>query len=67
MVAGHAAEDADKTCKFTLRDGARFHDRSKVLSGNAVASLKRGTKRDGYAIAVFREVAALSALSDRAM
>ncbi len=64
MVAGHVVEDAGKTWKFTLRDGLRFHDGTKVLARDAVASLKRWAKRDVYAISVFKQVADLSALSD---
>jgi peptide/nickel transport system substrate-binding protein len=64
MAAGHVIEDDGKTWKITLRDGLRFHDGDKVLARDAVASLKRWSKRDVYAISVFSQVDDLSAVSD---
>ena len=64
MAAGHVIEDDGKTWKITLRDGLRFHDGQKVLARDAVASLKRWSKRDVYAISVFGQVDELSAISD---
>jgi peptide/nickel transport system substrate-binding protein len=64
MAAGHVIEDDGKTWKITLRDGLRFHDGQKVLARDAVASLKRWSKRDVYGISVFAQVDDLSATSD---
>ena len=64
MAAGHVIEDDGKTWKITLRDGLRFHDGQKVLARDAVASLKRWSKRDVYGISVFAQVDDLSAISD---
>ena len=64
MAAGHVIEDDGKTWKITLRDGLRFHDGSKILARDAVASLNRWAKRDVYAISVWTDVDELSAISD---
>jgi len=42
MLAGHTVEDGAKTWRLTLRDGLLFHDGSKVLARDVVASLRRG-------------------------
>jgi peptide/nickel transport system substrate-binding protein len=67
MAAGHVIEDDGKTWKITLRDGLRFHDGQPVLARDAVASLKRWSKRDVFAISVFSQVEELSALSDNVL
>ena len=41
MLAGYTVEDGEKTWKLTLRDGLVFHDGSKVLARDVVASLLR--------------------------
>src|SRR3954447_25521822 len=41
MVEGHAVEDSGKLWTLTLRDGLMFHDGSKVLARDAVASIRR--------------------------
>jgi peptide/nickel transport system substrate-binding protein len=64
MAEGHVIEDDGKTWKIKLRDGLRFHDGEKVLARDAVASLKRWSKRDVFAISVFSQVDDLSAISD---
>jgi peptide/nickel transport system substrate-binding protein len=64
MAAGHVVEDDGKTWKITLREGLAFHDGSKVLARDCVASLKRWAKRDVFAISAFQQVDDISALSD---
>jgi peptide/nickel transport system substrate-binding protein len=46
MVAGHTVEADSKTWKLTLRDGLIFHDGTKVLARDCVASIKRWGVRD---------------------
>ena len=48
MLAGYSVEDGAKTWKLTLRDGLLFHDGSKVLSRDVVASLRRWAVRDAF-------------------
>ncbi|MEJ0016301.1 MAG: ABC transporter substrate-binding protein [Acetobacteraceae bacterium] len=64
MAAGHVVEDDGRTWKITLREGLRFHDGQPVLARDAVASLKRWSKRDVFAVSVFSLVDDLSAVSD---
>ena len=42
MLAGYTTEADGKTWKLTLRDGLTFHDGTKVLARDAVASLVAG-------------------------
>ncbi|HKM64475.1 MAG TPA: ABC transporter substrate-binding protein [Acidisphaera sp.] len=48
MAAGHVVEDDGKTWRITLRDGLMFHDGSKVLARDCVASIKRWGARDAF-------------------
>src|SRR6516225_2894132 len=52
MLAGYTVEDGAKTWKLTLRDGLLFHDGSKVLARDVVASLRRWAVRDAFGQAV---------------
>ncbi|MCX7382410.1 MAG: ABC transporter substrate-binding protein [Alphaproteobacteria bacterium] len=65
MAAGHVVENDGKTWKITLRDGLKFHDGEPVLARDAVASLKRWSKRDVYALSVFQQVDEVVAASDK--
>jgi peptide/nickel transport system substrate-binding protein len=42
MLAGHTVDNGAKTWRLTLRDGLLYHDGSKVLARDVVASLRRG-------------------------
>ncbi len=46
MVAGHTIEDDGRTWKLSLRDGLMFHDGTKVLARDCVASIRRWSARD---------------------
>ncbi len=65
MVAGHVSENDGKTWKLTLRDGLTFHDGSKVLARDAVASVARWGKRDSFGQALMARVDEMSAPDDR--
>src|SRR5437899_2917604 len=56
MVEGHVAENGGKTWSLTLREGLRFHDGSKVLARDAVASVARWGKRDSFGRALMLRV-----------
>lgn len=64
MLAGHTVEADGKTWKLTLRDGLMFHDGTKVLARDVVASLRRWGTRDAYGQALMDATDELSALSD---
>jgi peptide/nickel transport system substrate-binding protein len=65
MVEGHVTEDDNLTWKLTLRSGLTFHDGSKVLARDAVASITRWGKRDSFGQALMAQVNETSALDDR--
>lgn len=65
MVAGHVIENDGKTWKLTLRDGMMFHDGTKVLARDAVASVARWGKRDSFGQALMARVDEMSAPDDR--
>jgi peptide/nickel transport system substrate-binding protein len=65
MVAGHVTENDGRIWKLTLREGLAFHDGSKVLARDAVASVARWGKRDSYGQALMARVDELSAPDDR--
>src|SRR6185437_8127631 len=65
MVAGHVIENDGKTWKLTLREGLVFHDGSKVLARDAVASVARWGKRDSFGQALMPRVDEMAALDDR--
>ncbi len=65
MVAGHTIEDGGLVWSLTLRDGLRFHDGTPVLARDAVASIQRWAKRDGFGATLMARTAELSAPSDK--
>jgi peptide/nickel transport system substrate-binding protein len=65
MLAGYTTEDDGKTWKLTLRDGLTFHDGTKVLARDAVASLHRWGVVDAFGQALFDATDELSAPSDK--
>ncbi len=64
MLAGYTTEDDGKLWRLTLRDGLTFHDGSKVLARDVVASLQRWKTGDSYGQALFAVTDELSAPSD---
>jgi peptide/nickel transport system substrate-binding protein len=65
MVAGHTVDPDGKTWKLTLRDGLTFHDGTKVLARDCVASIKRWGVRDVLGQALMQRTDELSAADDR--
>ena len=64
MAAGHRIDDGGKLWEITLRDGLVFHDGTKVLARDVVASLQRWMKRDSFGGVLAPNVDELSAPSD---
>jgi peptide/nickel transport system substrate-binding protein len=68
QMADGATADADgKTWTIRLRDGLMFHDGSKVLARDAVASLQRWGRRDGFAQVVMGVTDEIHAGDDRTL
>jgi len=65
MVEGHRIEDDGKLWTLTLRDGLMFHDGSRVLARDAVASIQRWAARDAFGASLLAATAELSAPSDK--
>lgn len=65
MVAGHTVDDDGKTWTLTLRDGLMFHDGTKVLARDCVASIKRWSVRDQFGQTLMQRTDALTARDDR--
>ena len=65
MLEGHAIEDDGKRWNLTLREGLTFHDGSKVLARDCVASIRRWAKRDPFGGTLMDATDELSAPDDR--
>lgn len=65
MVEGHVVSEDGKVWTMTLREGLMFHDGSPVQARDAVASVKRWAKRDGFAQALTAALEDLSAPDER--
>jgi len=65
MVAGHTISSDMLQWDLTLRDGLKFHDGTPVLARDAVASIQRWGKRDGFGGVLMANTAELSAPSDK--
>jgi peptide/nickel transport system substrate-binding protein len=65
MVAGHTVENDGKTWTLTLRDGLVFHDGSKVLARDCVASIRRWGVRDFSGEMLMQRTDELTAPDDR--
>ncbi len=65
MVDGHAVEDGGKRWTLTLRDGLLFHDGSKVLARDCVASIRRWARRDAFGQTLMAVTDELSAPDDK--
>jgi peptide/nickel transport system substrate-binding protein len=64
MVAGHVISEDGRQWDLTLREGLRFHDGTQVLARDAVASIRRWWKRDGFGAQLAARTDELSAPSD---
>src|ERR1700735_1401827 len=65
MRAGHTVDSDGKVWTLTLRDGLLFHDGTKVLGRDVVASLRRWGTTDAFGQALMAATDDLSAPSDR--
>ena len=64
MVAGHTTSSDGKVWDLTLRPGLTFHDGTPVLARDAVASITRWGKRDGFGGRLMAATDELSAPDD---
>ena len=67
MAEGFTVEDDGKRWTIKLRDGLLFHDGTKVLARDCVASLKRWMQRDGVGQTIAARMDALEAPDDRTL
>ena len=65
MVAGHVVSADGKQWDLTLRPGLQFHDGTQVLARDAVASILRWSKRDGFGGRLLAVTDELSAPDDK--
>jgi peptide/nickel transport system substrate-binding protein len=65
MVAGHVISNDGLQWELTLRDGLRFHDDTPVLARDAVASIQRWWRRDGFGAVLASRTDEISAPSDK--
>jgi peptide/nickel transport system substrate-binding protein len=65
MVAGHVVSDGGKLWELTLRDGLTFHDGTKVLARDAVASIKRWGQRDAFGAELLARTDEMTAPTDK--
>ncbi len=67
MVDGHAVEDDGRRWTLTLRDGLLFHDGTKVLARDCVASIRRWARRDAFGQTLMAVTDELAASGDRSI
>ena len=67
VAAGHVLGDDGKRWTITLRDGLAFHDGSRVLARDCVASLRRWMERDSVGQTIAGRLDALEAPDDRTL
>ena len=65
MVEGHVVEGDGKLWTITLREGLGFHDGSRVLARDCVASIRRWARRDPFGATLMDATDELSAPDDR--
>jgi peptide/nickel transport system substrate-binding protein len=65
MVEGALADADGKQWRLTLRPGLKFHDGTKVLARDCVASIRRWGARDSFGQALLAATDELSAPDDR--
>jgi peptide/nickel transport system substrate-binding protein len=65
MVAGHTVEDDGRTWKLMLREGLAFHDGTRVLARDCVASVRRWGARDVMGQTLMARIDDLSAPDDK--
>jgi peptide/nickel transport system substrate-binding protein len=67
MVEGHVVDNDGKRWTMTLRDGLVFHDGTKVLARDCLASLQRWLKRDAVSETIDARVDAIETPDDRTL
>src|ERR1700742_1888344 len=67
MVEGHVIDDAGKRGTMKLREGLMWHDGTKVLARDCLASLKRWMARDATSVTINLRVDAIEAPDDRTL
>ncbi len=67
MVEGHVIDDDGKLWTMRLREGLLWHDGTKVLARDCVASLQRWMKRDATTPIIMDRVEAFEATDDRTL
>src|SRR5271168_1939397 len=67
MVEGHVIDDDGKRWTMTLREGLLWHDGTKVLARDFLASLQRWMKRDAVGATITLRVDAIEAPDDRTL
>lgn len=67
MLEGHDISQDRLTWTLTLRQGLEFHDGTKVLARDAVASIKRWGARDSFGQLLLSVTDELTAQSDRTL
>src|SRR4051812_17810137 len=65
MAAGAVSEDEGRTWRITLRADLLFHDDTRVLARDCVASIKRWGARDGFGQALLAASDEIDAPDDR--
>jgi peptide/nickel transport system substrate-binding protein len=65
MLAGHTVDEDGKTWTLTLRDGLLFHDGSKVLGRDVVASVQRWGTLDAFGQALLAATDEITAPDDK--
>jgi len=65
MLESDSVEDGGKRWTMKLREGLVWHDGSKVLAKDCVASVLRWTKRDATGVSMMARLEALEATDDR--
>jgi peptide/nickel transport system substrate-binding protein len=65
MAEGAVSEDEGRVWRITLRPDLLFHDDTKVLARDCVASIRRWGARDGFGQALLAATDEIAALDDR--
>ncbi|HEX3573378.1 MAG TPA: ABC transporter substrate-binding protein, partial [Rhodopila sp.] len=67
MVEGHVIDDDGKRWTMKLREGLLWHDGTRVLARDCLASLQRWMKRDAVGATITLRVEAIEAPDDRTL
>ncbi len=65
MLEGHTVENDGKLWTMRLREGMLWHDGTRVLASDCVASLQRWLKRDSASTVIMERVISFEAKGDR--